>query len=921
MINYIIKNWFGFFLNKTLIPIFISIVFSLSSQKIINQVNQFPVGNATIIFTTLNTNQLIGYSRSNTLGAFQIPTNLPDTCNLLVWHPNYLIYRNKWILNENREEVKIFPKNKVVREVLITANKAITMNGDTVSYIADSFKVPQDASVEDLLKKLPGIVVDKNGTIKAQGQEVTRVLVDGDDFFGADPSLATKNLDANMIAKVEVIDVANQETRQTGIDNGDKEKIINLKLKEAYKTGMFGKIQASASNTKRYDNKGLVQIYTPNTKASAYLIHNNMNNSLGWQERQNYMGGAGNWFYDENLDQWISPDGQNSIDDLGVIPIKIQGGGFLNHNWNEKESNFSVKYDMDYNNYNGGRFSNSIQSFDSTRIFRKTDNETIDQISEKQKFNINFNHKFDSFNTISAKTSLSKLFNPYQSSSNSILQNQNNFDTLNTNQNIQIGERNQTDISLEVSYRHNFRKPGQTFQITAMMLNDDHKNDFDNNSNLNVLENTGYQDSKISQNFTQKYNNNTIKTSALFTLPIYKKTWILEAGASSIHNNNQSDRITTNIFNGTLSDPIDSLSNRTSYRVSGYSESLKLNFVNKKIKVKVGATMNQIFLKQEAFNNNSLNRNFNFIQPYLIFNYTYAKNSNYKFSYIQSYNAPKIDQLQEFLNNQNPFERMVGNANLIPTKIHTWRTSFNLSRPFTNTYLWASSSFTLKENDIVNSSNIRENGVREITYINQNGNWNWNANANFSFKVPKTTVILNPNMYGGISRNNTFINEIKNINLRRNISLGLNIPIEIDSSWSGNFDFDASYTHNSIQSSSETNQKFWKYENRFDLTYSFLKTWKIGSNVSWNYYPAQSSFAQSQSIWLWNAELSKKISKKIPITLKFIAYDILAQNQNIQRFAWGNNITEMQQDRITRMFSFALEWRFKSKKSEKSDGN
>jgi hypothetical protein len=91
--------------------------------------------------------------------------------------------------------------------------------------------------------------------------------------------------------------------------------------------------------------------------------------------------------------------------------------------------------------------------------------------------------------------------------------------------------------------------------------------------------------------------------------------------------------------------------------------------------------------------------------------------------------------------------------------------------------------------------------------------------------------------------------------------------------------------------------------------------------VSWNYYPAQSSFAQSQSIWLWNAELSKKISKKIPITLKFIAYDILAQNQNIQRFAWGNNITEMQQDRITRMFSFALEWRFKSKKSEKSDGN
>jgi hypothetical protein len=454
-----------------------------------------------------------------------------------------------------------------------------------------------------------------------------------------------------------------------------------------------------------------------------------------------------------------------------------------------------------------------------------------------------------------------------------------------------------------------------------MLLNDNHSNEFDNNSILNVLESGGYQDSKLNQNFSQKYLNNTIKASALFTLPIYKKTWTLEAGASTIHNNNQSDRITTNIFNGTLSEPIDSLSNLTSYRVSGYSESLKLNFVNKKIKVKLGATMNQIFLNQKALNTNSLNRSFNFIQPYLIFNYTYAKNSNYKFSYIQSYNAPKIDQLQEFLDNQNPIERRLGNSNLIPTKIHTWRTSFNLSRPFTNTYLWASSSFTLKENDIVNSSKILENGVREITFINQNGNWNWNANANISFKVPKTPVVLNPNIYGGISRNNTMINEIKNINLRRNVSFGLNIPIEIDSTWSGSFDFDASYTHNSIQSSSLTDQKFWKYENRFDLTYSFFKTWKIGSSISWNYYPAQSSFAQSQSIWLWNAELSKKISKKTPLTLKLIAYDLLAQNQSIQRFAWGNSITEMQQDRITRMFSIALEWRFKSKKSEKSDGH
>ena len=154
---------------------------------------------------------LLGFDRADKDGRFELKVPM-DTFSLIISYPKY-DERTYYIVGspENMEidipAIKMYNKAKEIDEMIIYAYKdPIYFKGDTLVYIADSFKVGPNAVVEDLLKKLPGIEVDQDGKIKSQGQEITKVLVDGDEFFGSDPTIATKNLGANAIETVEIYD-------------------------------------------------------------------------------------------------------------------------------------------------------------------------------------------------------------------------------------------------------------------------------------------------------------------------------------------------------------------------------------------------------------------------------------------------------------------------------------------------------------------------------------------------------------------------------------------------------------------------------------------------------------------------------------------------------------------------------------------
>ncbi|WP_261387440.1 hypothetical protein [Chitinophaga pinensis] len=162
-------------------------------------------------------------------------------------------------------------KEKLLKEVIVKSQTAIIkIKGDTTEFTADSFKVEANASVEDLLKQLPGLQVDQYGNITVQGKKVKKVLVDGEEFFGDDPTLVTRNLRADMIDKVQVYDKKSDAAVFTGIDDGVKDKTINLKIRQDKNHGVFGKVELGGGTDEHYNAQGMLNAFKGKRRLSVY---------------------------------------------------------------------------------------------------------------------------------------------------------------------------------------------------------------------------------------------------------------------------------------------------------------------------------------------------------------------------------------------------------------------------------------------------------------------------------------------------------------------------------------------------------------------------------------------------------------------------------------------------------------------------
>src|SRR5579871_3573554 len=242
-----------------------------------------PVAAATITVLQKKDSSLVTFTMTGNDGSFNLK-GLPDgDYRLMITHVNYhSIYKSFTISDNNKniefETLAMTNKTKVLDEVTVTGEAPpVTLLDDTVQYNAGSFKTQPNASVEDLLKKLPGVKVDKDGNVKAQGEKVQKVLVDGKEFFGNDPKVATKNLPADAIDKVQVYNKLSDQAELTGFDDGNSIKTINLKLKEDKKKGAFGKINAGAGTDGRYQGKFNINSFKGARQMSVIGLGNNTN--------------------------------------------------------------------------------------------------------------------------------------------------------------------------------------------------------------------------------------------------------------------------------------------------------------------------------------------------------------------------------------------------------------------------------------------------------------------------------------------------------------------------------------------------------------------------------------------------------------------------------------------------------------------
>ena len=324
--------------------------------RVYDSTNVKPIVFATVSIIRKSDSMLVKHARTNQQGRFSISGLKADTFILLIAHNNYIDFVDEIILTE-KDAVKdlgdynMIQRGQVLREVIIKNTAGIKIKGDTLEYLADSFKVRQGAMVEDLLKVLPGIQVNKKGEITAQGEKVEKVLVDGEEFFGDDPTVATQNIQSKVVEKVQVFDKKSDQAAFTGFDDGQEEKTINLKLKDNMNKGQFGKVELGAGLDDRWQNQAMVNSFKNKRQMSLYgLMSSNGKTGLGWEDKNKYTGDGGNMMMDDDGGfMWNFYDSGDDGGNFGNgIPEGLTkawvGGVHYADKWNENKEHLNTNY-------------------------------------------------------------------------------------------------------------------------------------------------------------------------------------------------------------------------------------------------------------------------------------------------------------------------------------------------------------------------------------------------------------------------------------------------------------------------------------------------------------------------------------------------------------------------------------------------
>src|SRR6185312_14297486 len=503
------------------------------SGQVMDEHENKPVSEAVVALLTPKDSFLYAFTRTDANGKYELKNVIPGKYILMTSHPKYadLLSDIDAQTNISLPTTLLMSKAELLQAVIVKTGSPLKIRGDTTVYTADSFKVSANANVEELLKKLPGIQVDKDGNIKAMGETVQKVLVDGEEFFGDDPGMAVKNIRADAVKEVQVFDKKSEESEFTGIDDGKTQKTINLKLKENKKTGYFGKVDLAAGPEKHIDNRYNANLmfgsFKGKRKLSAFLLNGNTGqDGLSWEDEQKY-GGNDNYSLDitDNGDLSFSYTGSNDdepyVDARNGYMTNVNAGAQYSNKWND-EYNLSLSP-----KYNSQRYTNNKITFTQTQIgdsvlnVNSTDNNNVNRYNFKTHGVLDT--KLDSFNSIKIIANA----NFYHTEGNDILHSETtgNNGTLKNTSDRNLGTNSDKQgLSGNIVFKHKFKKERRTLSVTGNWYS------LDNNGNtLLQSSNQAYLDGNLSgrQNLNQKKNyeqaTQTLSAGITYTEPLTKE--------------------------------------------------------------------------------------------------------------------------------------------------------------------------------------------------------------------------------------------------------------------------------------------------------------------------------------------------------------------------------------------------------------
>jgi hypothetical protein len=874
------------------------------------------LNNAVILAVRLNDSVLVNYTRTNAIGQYKMILPL-DTYQIVVTHSNfgdqeYYVFGSTQ--NHEFDFGKTILPNKSValKEVKIYAYKdPVYYKGDTLVYIADSFKVKPNAVIEDLLKKLPGIQVDKNGGIKAQGKAIDKVLIDGDEFFGADPTIATKNLNASSLETVQVYDKKNEDASA----DGGKEtiKVMDLKLKENAKKGYFGKIGAATDVKQFYEGTVLLNKFKNKQKISLMGLGSNTPKAgFGWGDMSKF-GINTNTFETGDGNEYNNYSGASSINN--GIPRTISTGVFYNEKYN-KNSALTANY-----SYKEGLIKKAEQV--KTQYFLTdtnyiTNNTAVNtQLSKEHSINLKYTQKLDSLTELEIKPSIVYSFN------NAIDDNVTDFTSSNNTVNRKTIVQNTSsgsgyNIGTTIKLKHNFMKLNRELRVkyTLGLINNMANGILKSN---NTFYTTTNGTTLINQKKTNQSASSSHNTHLVYTEPINNKNKI-EFKFENTFTNALQKRDALNSINGEYTQPNSLLTSNFDSKRMVNKLSVLYKFDTKKNKLHFGTALRNVsVVSNNILAGTTINQNINNVLPVVSYSYNFSDNAQFWSEYSTNSSQPSIGQLQPVFDNTNPNALTIGNTNLKPNYSHDFTLGMNKYSVLSGNYMGFESNFNIVNNDFTSDINYDSTGKSTTKTVNVNGNNNANISTWSQFDIYKKVWKLAPNINANYYKNNNFINGLKNVTEQLSINPEVRLTYEkeekitvwINTNYGYNVPLSTLNNGNNSPYSTKTFgggmqltlPKKFRFETDADYTINSKRT--SGYNI--NYF-------------IWNASINKRFLKNENLIASITANDILNQNTSVARTVTNNTIIDTRTNIIARYILVGLTWKFNSSKT-KDDEN
>ncbi len=800
--------------------------------------------------------------------------------------------------------VKMDPNTIMLKEAVVVGVKsAIVVKEDTIEFNADTYKTQANAVVEDLLKRLPGVEVGTDGKITANGKEVKKILIDGKEFFSDDPTVASKNIPADMINKLQVIDRKSDLARLTGVDDGDDETVINLTVKKGMNNGWFGTVNAGYGTDKRYAGNVMINHFRDGNQFTILGGGNNVNN-LGFGD------GASGRF-------------QRFGGDRGVTTSQYAG---INFNVGSKEDDhFRVGGDIMYSHSDRDTRTKTARQYlfeDSTSYYDA--NTAARDKSHNLRGDFRIKWEVDSNNTIDFRPNFSFNFNKSERGDTSLTR---AGDAARTYVNRSLSNFFNDGKSYEWGARliYNHKVASHPGRSQSLMLNyrySDVREDGDT-----YTDNTYYllpdEDELIDQTANNRRKTHNVTGRLSWTEPIgdVKNARFLELSYRGNYRYTTSDKLVydndrTGVWpGGTITDSEwnESLSN--SFRNTFYNQEFSAGFrqVRKAYNLNVGISVNSAMSKSKDLINSARDIKERWawsVAPYARFRYKFTDTRNLNFNYRLRANQPSIAQLQPVADVSNPLNIVIGNPELKPTFTHNINLRFGDFAQGAQRSIMAMVNVDFSQNSIVSTTSYdATTGGRMTSYTNVNGIWNAMAMNMLSFPFGASKVwYFSSHMFMRYSVTKGINNDIENRSNTFNINYSPGLAFRnsvFDLEIRPRYSFQNNI--NTVQTSSNRNIHTWG--GMFNGTYSAPFGLVISTDLSYSTTSGYSAGYNTKQ-WLWNGSLAYQFLRDKQAALTISVYDILGQRKSVYRNVTANYIDDVIYNSLGRYGMLTFTYRF-----------